>query len=334
MTSADKFRFLNQPGSYPHRTGSVAVRETHTAWVFLTDDRAYKLKKPVVFPFLDFRSLDARAHFCREEVRLNRALAGDVYIGTVPLVAKGDGSLALGGKGRVVDWLVEMRRLPEEQLLDSRLGSRPPDRAEIAALAKKLSGFYAARVGQTGSGRTYLDHLIREDAKNADHLKTMRRRLDDGLDTLLETATARLHNNSGEIEDRISAGFIVEGHGDLRPEHVCMITPPVIIDCLEFDPEMRLIDPYDEINYLGLECDMLGAPWIRSILLDALTRAIGHRPSDKLLASYSVFRALLRARLSIDHLLDEHPRTPEKWPRQANAYLKIARSLLDKNTDA
>lgn len=329
MKLAEKIRFLNQPSSYPRPTRSVTMQETHTALVFLTDDRAYKMKKPVRLRFLDFRRLEARRHFCQEEVRLNRRLAGAIYIGAVPLVVTGSGSLALGGKGRIVDWLVEMQKLPEDQMLDRRLESGPVDASDIAELANKLADFYGAQKGQIRSGRPYLDHLLRETVTTAKHLKAMRRHLDGRPDDeLLETATAWLERDRPEIEDRIAAGLIVEGHGDLRPEHVCLVDPLVVYDCLEFDPHMRIIDPYDEVNYLGLECKLLGAPWIRSILLDRLTRTIGNRPSPDLLATYNLFRSLLRARLSIDHLLDKHPRTPQKWPRKAKIYLDAARRQI------
>ena len=91
------------------------------------------------------------------------------------------------------------------------------------------------------------------------------------------------------IKSRISRDLIVEGHGDLRPEHVCLTDPPQIIDCLEFNRAMRIIDPYDEVNYLGLECDMLGAPWIRPLLCKILERNLGNPPNAPLTALYGGF---------------------------------------------
>ncbi|ADZ69525.1 hypothetical protein [Polymorphum gilvum] len=328
ITLSDKVGFLSRPESHARPTAAVDVKETHTSFVFLTDDRVYKLKKPVHFPFLDFRSLEARAHVCREEVRLNRVLAGDIYLGTVPLMLDADGSLSLGGAGLVVDWLVEMVRLPEADLLDHRLKAGRVSRPEIDALADKMARFYAARIPARSSGTPYLAHLDDESAQNTGHLHALHDHLDGRFtDALVETAQARLDRCRGEIEDRIAAGLIVEGHGDLRPEHVCLLSPPVVIDCLEFSADMRFIDPYDEMNYLGLECTMLGADWIAPVLLGTLERALGHPPSADLMTAYGLFRALLRARLAIDHLLDAHPRTPEKWPRQARAYLDVAARL-------
>ncbi|HSG56551.1 MAG TPA: hypothetical protein VLA45_13985, partial [Paracoccaceae bacterium] len=103
---ADKAAFLKRALACQH------VVETHTALVFLTADRAFKLKKPVHLAYLDFRKLAARAHVCREELRLNRQLAGDCYIGLVALRRGADGALTLGPEGEVIDWLIEMERLP------------------------------------------------------------------------------------------------------------------------------------------------------------------------------------------------------------------------------
>jgi aminoglycoside phosphotransferase family enzyme len=122
-----------------------------------------------------------------------------------------------------------------------------------------------------------------------------------------------------------------KGHGDLRPEHVWLGDPLQIIDCLEFNRSMRMLDPYDEVNYLGMECEILGAAWIREHLMAGVTRHCGHPPSDNLLAAYGAFRALLRARISIVHLLEKPIRKPEKWRPLTLRYLNQARCELVKS---
>ena len=108
---------LASPDFYPEQPDRVEVRETHISWVFLAGDRAYKLKKPLVLPFLDYGTPQRRRKMCREEVRLNRRLAPDVYLG-VCAVAAGDGGLELAAEDdpRAVDYLVEMRRYDEGRL--------------------------------------------------------------------------------------------------------------------------------------------------------------------------------------------------------------------------
>lgn len=330
METSDKIAFLTRPEAYARPVRRVETCETHTAIVFLTDNLAYKLKKPVRLPYLDFSSLGAREHFCREEVRLNRRLAPGIYLGVIPLRQHANGSLSLGGEGRTVDWLVEMVRLPEADMLDRRLARARVEQTEIEMLARQLAPFYAEQRAGPQSVKTYVRHLMRESAINRNHLEAMRHRIGDARDglKLARRCEAMLKEHVPEIEARAGRGLIVDGHGDLRPEHVCLVRPPVIFDRLDFDAGMRLLDIYDETNYLGLECERLGCGWARTVLLKQM-ETVGHPPSPELLCAYGLFRLLLRARLAIDHLLDERPREPEKWPALTRAYLDAARRHMD-----
>lgn len=312
--------------------------ETHTAFVLLTPDRALKLKKPVNLGYLDFRTLTARAQACHEELRLNRQLAGpDVYLGLLALVhARAGQQLALapegqaGHGGSVVDWLIEMRRLPAGRMLDEMLRrGEEPERDEIATLFKQLADFYRARQADPPNEGFCLRHLRQESAVNVRHLHQMRAHLaDSGSEKVSGMAEALILRHEGEIAQRDKARLIVEGHGDLRPEHVCLITPAVIYDRIEFSKEMRMIDIFDEVNYLGLECATLGATWVGPVGIASMRKAGFAPPSAGLQAAYGVFRCVTRARLAIDHLRDPAPRTPEKWPAQARAYLALAAKLL------
>src|SRR5437660_775641 len=111
---------LSSPDAYKDPVTAVEVRQTHISAVFLAGLYAYKIKKPVLFDFLDFSTLEKRHHFCAEEVRLNRRLAPDVYLGVVPVTAAGQ-RLQVEGVGEVVEWAVKMRRLPEEATLRERV---------------------------------------------------------------------------------------------------------------------------------------------------------------------------------------------------------------------
>jgi aminoglycoside phosphotransferase family enzyme len=104
--------------------------------------------------------------------------------------------------------------------------------------------------------------------------------------------------------------------------------PPVIIDCLEFNLGLRLIDPLDELAFFAMECRRLGAPWIGALVFDRCTRSLGEQADDRLVALYTAFRACVRARLALSHLLDPAPREPEKWKPLASDYLQIAASEI------
>ena len=108
-----------------HTAGMI---ETHMSWVYLTDRHAYKLKKPVRYDYLDFSTLEARRQNCEDEIRLNRRLAPDVYLAAIPLTVDAEGGLRLDGTGAVVDWLVKMRRLPADQMMDRAITARTEER--------------------------------------------------------------------------------------------------------------------------------------------------------------------------------------------------------------
>lgn len=321
---ADKVRYLSNPSNYPYRPARVVPIETHMAWVFLAGDRVYKFKKPVRFDFLDMTTLASREHRCREELRLNKRLAGDTYIRVIPLTEHNNGELQFEGEGEVVEYVLEMRRLPAALMLDAHIRDGFTHRRDVEAVAKRLAAFYQNADAVIEDGHFYLGHIQLEMANNRSLLLGKRLEVTlpnagQHLDALDETFL----KVRPEIEDRIAGGHIVEGHGDLRPEHICLTDPPLIIDCLEFDRSMRILDPYDEVNYLGLECNLLGLRWARAMLLEELDQTLEARPSDALMAFYSEFRKLLRARICLAHLLDPVPMTPALWPGRASAYLAL-----------
>jgi len=322
MTDVDeKVRFLSQPEAYGGEVAQVEVRETHMSWVFLTERHVYKLKKPVTYPHLDFSTIEKRRRNCEAEVRLNRRLAEDVYLGIMPLRRDARG-LHLDGEGEVVDWLVHMVRLPEADMLDQRIADGRLERARIEKLANFLADFYARTPAETDEA--YLDHLAREQPINRSVLELPELGFRETAAPLLDAVDRAIDDLRPALEARIAAGCMVEGHGDLRPEHVCLNDSPKIIDGLEFNRRMRIIEPFDEVNYLGLECEMEGAAWVRPVLLEVLARRIDQRPGPALMALYGTFRMLLRARLSAAHLLEDHIRKPDKWRPQTFAYLALA----------
>jgi aminoglycoside phosphotransferase family enzyme len=320
---AEKVAFLSRPDAYPHCVDTVIVRETHMSWVFLAGPRVYKLKKPVRFPYLDFSTLARREAACRAELRLNRRLAGDVYIDVLPLTATRHG-LALAGSGAAVDWLVVMRRLDERCMLDHAIAANSVDERALDRLVTLLARFYrhAPRVRMTGA--THLADWRKSIADNRRGLFDPRAEVPVGLVSVIDGVQVRFLARFGSLlAARASAGHIVDAHGDLRPEHIWLGREPRIIDCLEFNDKLRANDPFDEIAFLTLECERLGAAWVARYLRRRLTRAVPDPPPPAVCAFYRCHRAALRARLAVAHLFEKDVRTPEKWPAQARAYLRL-----------
>lgn len=324
-TIDDKVRFLSDPASFPHRPDRVEVIETHMSWVFLAGALVYKLKKPVHQPFLDLRSLAQRGANVDTEIRLNRRLAPDVYLGARALRQSGDGSLTLTGAGPVVDQLVEMRRLPEDRTLHSLLAAGRAEPGDLDRLAGTLVAFYAALPAEDVSADAVIAHFEDEHAKTAAVLRDPAFGLDRcPRDSAIGGFEAAFDRARPILRDRVERGRFVEGHGDLRLEHVFMTDPLAIIDCLEFSRELRVIDPFEEIICLGLDAAHLGANWVFPLLYGHLSKGLNDRPPAAVLQFYWRYRALLRARFALLHLAEPVIRTPEKWRPLALHYLALS----------
>ncbi len=322
-TLGAKVDFLSRPETYG-LAAPVARRETHMSWVFLVGNRVFKLKKPVRFPYLDFSTLERREQACRAELKLNRRLAPDIYLDIMPLTESG-GALHLGGAGAPVDWLVAMKRLDEHFMLDRLIDDRRLTVRQLDRLVEVLAQFYHTAEPTFLAPAELLAGLARSLDYNRRVLLDARFSLPDGLTRRIDRVQRRFLERHGHlIAARLRHRRIVEGHGDLRPEHISLDDNVRIIDCLEFNARLRVVDPFDEIAYLSLECERLGARWVGDYLQRRMKHVLRDGPADELFAFYRCHRATLRARLSIAHLLGTRPRTPDKWPKTARAYLALA----------
>jgi uncharacterized protein len=320
-----KLEFLALPTHYPEQPSRVEMIETHMSWVFLTDRYAYKLKKPVQYDFLDFRLLSARRFYCEEELRLNRRLAASVYLGTVPLTQRPSGEMALTGEGNAVEWLVKMRRLPGNLALEQCLQRHSIPAGALQRLADKLAKFYLQCQPVAVTEQQYRERLMNNIEATVSDLYLMPERLPLALiRQASDGQRALLRAQPGLFDARVRAGKIVEGHGDLRPGHVYLETEPAIVDCLEFSIELRTLDAADDMAFLCLECERLGAPQEGEQIFALYSAAAGDCVPAPLLHFYQAYRACLRARIALWHLKEAQFRDSPKWKLQAQHYLELA----------
>jgi aminoglycoside phosphotransferase family enzyme len=322
---AEKVEFLRRPEVYAERSASIEAIETHMSWVFLTSLHAYKLKKPIRYDVLDFSRLEFRERSCRRELRLNRRRAPDVYLAVVALTRQPDGQLALDGAGPPVDWLVKMRRLPADRMLDRVIEAGGIRREDVEGAATLLADFYARAVSATVDGEGYRKHLVEGVEGDRDELLKPEYGLSAAdVARICETQLRYLDSAALPFDDRVTHDRVVEGHGDLRPEHICLTDPPAIIDCLEFSRDLRILDPADELSFLALECTRLGASQVGSWFLEAYCRLTADEPPHELLAFYRRFRALRRAKIAVWHLREPGADGSDEWRRRADWYVAHA----------
>lgn len=330
-----KVAFLKRRNIYPDRPAKVEAVETHTAWVFLTDRFVYKMKKPVRMDALDFTTLETRRESTAVEVRLNRRLAPDVYLGAVPLTLSAEGTYELGGPGVAIDWLVKMRRLPSDRMLDTMIERGTVTPEHVRSVAHVLASFYREAEPVFLTPAAYLQRL--EDGIRACRMalhQSVYRVSRRQVERVVREQLRFVDEHADRIQRRARERRIVEGHGDLRPEHVCLLDPPVMFDCLEFDRQLRILDPVDELAFLGLECDRLGRKDLGALLLETYATLTGDRPDRALTSFYASYRACHRARIAVRHTVRVEPRNVEKWSERAQAYLELAEAYVASGSDA
>ncbi len=298
----DKVSFLCAPESYRERTQVVTFLQTHHAWLFMTERHVYKMKKPFRQGGFDYSSLESRRRLCLEEYRLNRRLAKSTYLGVVPLIVDEKGRLNLDTEGCVVEWLVKMIRLPKSRMLLVAASEGRVASADIQCLIEKLLRFYNnASICHFGSGG-YVARLRRKQAKWIQELL----RPEFGLPKALANEASGLLSSYVDVharllEQRDRDGHIREGHGDLRPEHIFLIenAEPEIIDCLEFDADLRRLDSVEELAFLGMECRHAGLSWLEQACFECykINSSVAAVPTH-LWKYYAALGALVRAGLS------------------------------------
>lgn len=319
-----KVEFLSKPVSYADTT-TVEVIETHMSWVFLTDRFVYKLKKPVVRPFVNFGTLQLRHRHCQAEVNVNKKLAGDTYLGVVALRSH-NGALQLNGAGEVVEWLVKMKRLPGERMLPAAIAAGNVNKDWVQAAAEKMADFYRTATPAPLTENEFRGRIVQDIEASRSGL--LKKRLGLSMSEILTIEADLLRfviKSTGIFDQRVAGGRIIDCHGDLRPEHICLGPDAVIIDRLEFDDRLRIMDIAEELSFFAMECEMLSSPGTGRLFLNVYKVKSGDRIPDTLLAFYKAKRAFLRAKLSISHLLeDRYQAEAQKWRVKCGAYLRAA----------
>jgi aminoglycoside phosphotransferase family enzyme len=210
-------------------------------------------------------------------------------------------------------------------MLDTVIKAGQADAAVVSKVAALLSRFYAGLAPVPMSPSDYIERFEREIDEHRRELAIPDYGMPDELVSSIALAQANfLQGSAGLLRERINGHRIVEGHGDLRPEHVFVGSPPVVIDCLEFNKQFRIVDPADELAFLWMECAFLGAPAVGGGIWRGYAEATGDAVPGALLSFYRSHRACLRAKLSLWHLKDHDVREPGKWRSRAKKYLGLA----------
>ncbi|MDY6974395.1 MAG: phosphotransferase [Thermodesulfobacteriota bacterium] len=326
---------LKNPASLPDRTEEVSVVQTHISIVFVADKFVYKVKKPVNFGFLDFSTLEKRYHFCRQEVRLNRRLSEDLYIGVVPITFDGKKYTMRQGTGEVVEYAVKMKRFPEDRLMKSLFERGALTIEHLDKIALHLARFHAGalrshEIDQFGKPERFRVNTDENFAQVEKYITiTIERK---NFDALRKWTDAFYAANRDTFIERIKAGRIRDCHGDLHMEHVCFTEGLSIIDCIEFNDRFRYSDTVADIAFLLMDLEYHGEKRFSELLWDRYKGLAGEGDVDALLTFYKVYRAFVRGKVNSFQLDDDSigPERKEMAVQTAIRYFKLAHSYLEK----
>ncbi len=318
---------LSSPAAYPHPVAGIDRRETHVSHVFLAGNYAYKLKKPVKFPFLDASTVALRKKFCQLEISLNRRLARAIYLGIEPIIETPRG-LRLGGRGKAIDWVVKMRRLPEGKMLDQLVSRRQVTAQDMKRLADRLGPFFkkAARgrkIDNYGTPKAVGELVL----GNLNECQLFVGKLVSEQDKRFIEAGFRqyLTLNEPVLARRAREHRIIDGHGDLRCENICMSEPVAVFDCVEFQPAFRCGDAVNDFAFILMDLEFRGRQDLAQALVNEYRRRVSDPTFERVVTLYKCHRTLVRGKVRGFSWL-QHPNTKEgrRIKRFSKAHFELA----------
>jgi aminoglycoside phosphotransferase family enzyme/predicted kinase len=307
----------------------VRCIETHVSWVFLTGPYAYKVKKPLRLPFLDYSTAARRERLCREELRLNRRHAPDLYVDVVPITGRPDAPRIGAGAGAAFEHALRMRQFDPDDELGRRLQRGVVTADEIARFAEDLARMHAHAERAEPSSPFGLPDSVHRVTR--DNFAELREWLPEGasradVDVLEATLGATFERLQARMAARRDEGRVREGHGDLHCGNVVRWRGRLVaFDGLEFDPALRYIDVANDLAFLSMDLGAHGRADLRHVLLDRWTEASGDYDAVELLPYYEPARALVRAKVAALQARQHAGRPDEAAARRASEYLAWAR---------
>ncbi|MCR6630772.1 MAG: AAA family ATPase [Magnetospirillum sp.] len=323
---AEILRLLASPATHGgHRPTRI---DTHISTIFLAGDQAWKMKKAIRLPFLDFSDLDSRRRACEAEVEINRRAAPQLYLGCVPITRDPQGRLRLGGDGAAEEWLVHMRRFDQRTLFSKQVAAGRVDRHRIHALTEAVWRFHQSAPLRSDRGGTrglawVIDTNAASMAAHADILARARAGL------LTERSRAWLDRLGPLLEERRAAGMVRQCHGDLHCGNICMVDgQPTLFDAIEFSDDIACIDVFYDLAFLLMDLERRGARPLAGYALNHYLDLSGDYRGIGLLPLLLSLRAAVRAHVSATMAAGAGGTERGRLAAEADGYLEAALDYL------
>ena len=288
------------PEFYPHKPDSVELIQTHISFIFIAGDMVYKVKKAVDFGFLDFTTLGKRKYYCDEELRLNRRLARDVYRTVVRIIEDNDGNLHLLNGDNIVEYAVEMKKIPENRMLYNMLADKKVDATVMDTIARKVFEFHKSadtggEIDRIGGIETIRHNHDENFEQTADYINTTIP--DKQYQFIKSYATEFLDRKRDLFETRVRDHKIRDCHGDLHLQHICLSDDILIFDCIEFNERFRYLDVAAEVAFLSMDLDFNGYPEYADAFIKSYINYSSDEEIQTLLNFYKCYFAYVRGKV-------------------------------------
>jgi aminoglycoside phosphotransferase family enzyme/predicted kinase len=314
---ADVIAMMTDPRN--HGGSPVERIDTHISHIFLAGDRAWKMKRAVRLPYVDFSTPALRLAACRREVELNSMTAPGLYLGCHAISRRPGGELIRGEEGELLDAVVEMRRFDQAALLDRMAVRGDLDAGMITRVACMIADFHAgAPVGPRAGGADRMSAVLKI---NEAGFWTSGVFDDAQIKAITRACTEQLERHRTLLDRRASEGLVRRCHGDLHLRNICLLDGgPRLFDCIEFNDELATTDVLYDLAFLLMDLWHCDLRQLANLAANRYLDVAGHDEAYVLLPFLIGVRAAVRAHVSATQSMDGGP--------QANALLDKARSYL------
>ena len=312
---------------FPDNCENGAFTETHISWIVLTDQFAFKVKRPVKLSFLDFSTTEKRKHFCLQELKLNKRLAPDMYLGVIP-ITKSLIAEETNNDDDIIDYAVQMKRMDNDKEMHKLLENSKVTKTDMEKLAQKIAQFHKdtqiVKNAFNTSGMidefAEISNILEENFENqlisSDHKEIIMHCIDK--------SKKYLNDNRSLLNERIINGFQRDCHGDLNATNIFLYDDPVIFDCIEFNDAFRYIDVLNEIAFLCVDLDFYGSEDLSGFFIKSYKESFEMKDidmPDPLFNFYKCYRANIRAKVTLLSLSEDPDDKNRK--KDAEGYIKL-----------
>jgi len=319
---------LMEPAAYDEPTSAVSLIQTHISWVFITDNFAYKVKKPVDLEFLNFTTLRRRHHYLHEELLLNRRLCPDIYLEVLPITIH-HGRARLGGQGHPEEYALKMVRLPQERMMDEVADRGELKQEHLDGIIARLAPFYAqaasgSRIDKFGEPAIIAYNHEENFSQTEDLVGSLLSR--ELFEHIRSFARNFLRDQRALFLRRLREGRIRDCHGDLHMKNICLADEVYIFDCIEFNPRFRYGDVAADVDFLAMDLDFHGFNDLSRYLVERLAQAMKDPELLVMLDFYKCYRAYVRGKIAAFTARDPElaPEVRAQAEPAARAYFVLA----------